>query len=199
MFPTIIARMSLTLLDWRRRVAGLYADVRAGHAADPEATLAAFRAGRSHLFATHPDSPLPAGAPPPAYWPYRPDLRFEDVEVDEGDIEPNTFAAEGSTFSRFGRIHLPIGDLDLYWLDTYGGGVFLPFRDGTSGTTSYGGGRYLLDTVKGADLGGQLTIDFNYAYHPSCFYDPVWACPLAPHENRLAVPVEAGERSVTSR
>ncbi len=62
---------------------------------------------------------------------------------------------------------------------------------------SYGGGRYLLDTVKGADLGGtdgRLVVDFNYAYNPSCAYDPQWSCPLAPPANRLTVPILAGER-----
>jgi uncharacterized protein (DUF1684 family) len=75
--------------------------------------------------------------------------------------------------------------------------VFLPFRDATSGTTSYGGGRYLWDSVKGADLGSadeELVLDFNYAYHPSCVYDPRWSCPLAPRDNWLGIPVEAGER-----
>ena len=79
----------------------------------------------------------------------------------------------------------------------YGGGVFLPFRDETNGATTYGAGRYVLDTVKGADLGGadgRLVVDFNYAYHPSCAYDPRWSCPLAPATNRLVGPVEAGER-----
>jgi uncharacterized protein (DUF1684 family) len=186
--------MSLTLLDWRRRVAALYAEARAG------GSLHDFRRGKDAVFATHPDSPLTAEARKTFagldYWPERPDLRFEDVEVD-GDVDPLELDLQGSRFTRFGRVHLPVGDLDLFWLETYGGGVFLPFTDATSGATSYGGGRYLLDTVKGADLGGEaprLTVDFNYAYHPSCFYDPVWVCPLAPHGNRLAVPVEAGER-----
>ena len=86
--------------------------------------------------------------------------------------------------------------LALYWLEAYGGGVFLPFRDSTSGSETYGAGRYLLDTVKGADLGeekGRLVLDFNFAYNPSCSYDPRWACPLAPPENRLPVPIRAGE------
>ena len=76
--------------------------------------------------------------------------------------------------------------------------MFLPFRDATSGNTTYGGGRYLLDTAKGADLGSAgdaLVLDFNFAYHPSCVYDPKWVCPLAPLANRLAVAVEAGELS----
>ena len=88
--------------------------------------------------------------------------------------------------------------LDLYWLDAYGGGLFVPFGDATSGSETYGAGRYLLDTVKGADLGaddGRLVLDFNVAYNPSCAYDPRWACPLAPPANRLPVAVRAGERA----
>ena len=71
------------------------------------------------------------------------------------------------------------------------------FADQTSGSETYGGGRYLLDTIKGSDLGGggaELILDFNFAYNPSCCYDPRWSCPLAPPANRLAVPVKAGER-----
>ena len=182
--------MSLTLLDWRRRVAALYADVRAHAASDPVGTLERFRAGRHELFTRHPDRP---GGPLPAYWPHDPALRFEDVEVDTG-VAPLVHG----DFERFGTVHLPVGDLDVFWLTTYGGGVFLPFLDATSGTTTYGGGRYLLDTVKGADLGGEggrLVLDFNYAYHPSCSYSDEWACPLAPPGNRLPGPIEAGERS----
>ena len=73
--------------------------------------------------------------------------------------------------------------LALWWLDQYGGGLFLLVRDATAGGTSYGGGRYVLDTAKGADLGSdgqRIVIDFNYMYHPSCRYDPRWVCPLAP-------------------
>ena len=94
-----------------------------------------------------------------------------------------------------------LGRLDVWWLGSYGGGVFLPLRDGSAGTTTYGGGRYLLDTVKGADLGtrdGRLVLDFNLAYNPSCSYDPRWACPLAPPPNRLAIPVRMGERHVAA-
>lgn len=201
--------MSLTLLDWRRRVASLYADVRTRGAHHPESALEAFRAGRDSLFASHPESPLEAEALDSfeglAYWPHRSDLRFE-AEVDTA-VEPSLLPIDSSdgstvTFTRFGAVHLPVGDLDVYWLESYGGGVFLPFRDGTCGTTTYGGGRYLLDTVKGADLGGddgRLVVDFNYAYHPSCFYSDAWACPLSPPGNRLAVPIEAGERIPESR
>jgi uncharacterized protein (DUF1684 family) len=78
----------------------------------------------------------------------------------------------------------------------YGGGVFLPFRDATNNRQTYGGGRYLYDTIKGADLGtaqGGIVLDFNYAYHPSCYYNPRWVCPLAPPQNILDFPVTAGE------
>jgi uncharacterized protein (DUF1684 family) len=89
--------------------------------------------------------------------------------------------------------------LSLFWLTGYGGGLFLPFRDATNGTQTYGAGRYLLDTAKGADLGsgsapGTIVIDFNFAYQPSCAFYPQWSCPLAPPENRLEQPIEAGER-----
>ena len=100
---------------------------------------------------------------------------------------------------RFGVVELEWGTLEVFWIDVYGGGVFIPFRDATSGSLTYGGGRYLLDTIKGADLGmterGELVLDFNFAYHPSCHYDPRWSCPLAPRENWLTVPIEAGERA----
>lgn len=197
--------MSLTLLDWRRRVASLYAEVRAGSNRDAEDSLRRFRSGRDDLFASHSESPLEGHARESfaglAYWPYRADLRFDvEVDTDIDHVELPIVGSDGGAFgfSRFATVHLPIGDLDLYWLDGYGGGIFLPFRDLTCGTTTYGGGRYLLDTVKGADLGGEggrLILDFNYAYHPSCYYSDAWACPLAPPGNRLGVPVEAGERS----
>lgn len=199
--------MSLTLLDWRRRVAALYAAVRDDTTAEPAGVLACFRAGRDHLFAEHPDSPLPADERPQfkglPYWPYDPTLRFE-VEVEPAPAERLT--AIGSTgepypLDRIGRVSLPVGKLDVFWVAVYGGGVFLPFRDGSSGRQTYGGGRYLLDTVKGADLGGSvgwLVVDFNYAYNPSCAYDPQWSCPLAPPANRLTVPILAGERYGTT-
>ena len=195
--------MSLMLLDWRRTVAALYADVRAEAAGDPVNALERFRMAKDRLFAVHSESPLPAGERTTfeglRYWPYDPALRFE-AEVEP--LEPLRLMAHSDSgdpypLDRIGRVGLPIGTLDVYWVAVYGGGVFLPFRDATNGDTTYGAGRYVLDTVKGADLGGagsSLVIDFNYAYHPSCTYDPRWSCPLAPPANRLAGPVEAGER-----
>ena len=104
-------------------------------------------------------------------------------------------------FTRVARVRFALGggehELDLFWLEGYGGGLYLPFADATSGSESFGAGRYLLDTVKGADLGmegDRLVLDFNLAYNPSCAYDPRWLCPLAPPANRLSVAVRAGER-----
>ena len=87
--------------------------------------------------------------------------------------------------------------LSVFWLDEYAGGIFIPFRDATSGRETYGGGRYLWDSAKGADLGmhgDALILDFNYAYHPSCVQNSIWSCPLAPQENWLTIPIEGGER-----
>ena len=87
-------------------------------------------------------------------------------------------------------------ELTLYWIAGYGGGLFLPFVDATSGSETYGGGRYLLDTIKGADLGvadGRTVLDFNFAYNPSCSYSPQWTCPLALPANRLPGAIRAGE------
>lgn len=194
----------MTLLDWRREVARLYAVARAAAAeGDPATGWRAWCAGRDALFGGHPDSPLPPAARdrftglPMA--PYDPALRFT---VPVRPAPPERLAVATGTdgvvpYERVGRVELPgYGTLDLWWLGSYGGGLFVPLRDGTAGRSTYGGGRYLLDTVKGADLGGEasaLVVDLNFAYHPSCAYDPAWACPLAPPGNVLSRPVVAGE------
>ncbi len=195
--------MSLDLLDWRRRVADLYAQVRAVAASDPPGALARFREGRDELFGSHPESPIPeadrvgfAGLP---WWPYDPAWRFEaPLQARPAErLTVHSGTGEAFTLVRLGAVETPVGPLDVHWIDVYGGGLFLPFADATNGRDTYGGGRYLLDTVKGADLGGTTTtlvLDFNFAYHPSCAYDPRWSCPLAPPGNRLSGPVEAGER-----
>ena len=190
----------LGLLDWKRRVFALYAEIRAS--SDPEAAWRLWRSTRDELFRTHPQSPRP-GYSDLAYYDYDPAARvlaeLEDLEAAPEAIE--TSGPEPMLFMPFARAHFELrGEpltLELDWLASYGGGVFLCFRDTTSGTATYGGGRYLLDTVKGADLGeddGRLVLDFNFAYNPSCSYDPGWVCPLAPPANRLAVAVDAGEK-----
>jgi uncharacterized protein len=194
--------MSLTLLDWRRRVARLYAEVRSEP--DPVAAHDHWRKTRDDLLRTHPDSPVPrqsrAGYPGAPVAAYDPRLRFDvtvDTDVPPKHIEVATGSDGVVPFDRIGRAHLPGGgDLDVWWLGSYGGGVFVPVKDATAGTATYGGGRYLIDTVKGADLGGEegrLILDFNFAYNPSCAYDPEWACPLPPPGNIVARSLLAGE------
>jgi uncharacterized protein len=195
---------TLALLDWKRRVFGLYAAVRT---MAPESGWQVWRETRNELFRSHPQSPLPAERRASfqglEYWPYDPEARvlaeLEDVEAEPQPVE--TSGAEQIRFQPFARASFELrGEqlaLELSWLAAYGGGAFLSFRDATSGRETYGGGRYLLDTVKGADLGeddGRLVLDFNFAYNPSCSYDPGWVCPLAPPANRLAIAIEAGER-----
>lgn len=151
---------------------------------------------RAELYATHPQSPRPGAVPD--YFPYDPAFCFEArVErVDPTALEVTGSAGSVTRFTRFAAAQFDRYELELYWLDSYGGGVFLPFRDETSGGETYGAGRYLLDTVKGADLGGSgetLVLDFNFAFNPSCAWDDSWACPLAPPANRLPLRVTAGE------
>ena len=195
----------LTLLDWKRRVFDLYAEVRADP--DPERAWRHWRETRDGLFRVHPSSPIPpegrSSFPGLPFFDYDPELRLlAVVEPAEPALREIATSGEGPyTFRRFARARFGLAaderTLDLFWLEGYGGGVFLSFADATSGRETYGACRYLLDTVKGADLGeqdGRLVLDFNFAYNPSCSYDPRWVCPLAPPENRLSVPVRAGER-----
>jgi uncharacterized protein (DUF1684 family) len=183
----------------------LYAQVR--RLREPVAAWELWRVTRDELFATHPQTPLPqearasfVGLP---YFDYDPKLRVL-ATVEPAERVRRQIATSGEhpyAFTRFARAVFPLREhemaLDLYWLDAYGGGVYLCFADATSGEETYGAGRYLLDTVKGSDLGseqGRLVLDFNFAYNPSCSYDPRWVCPLAPPGNRLPVPIRGGER-----
>jgi uncharacterized protein len=200
---------ALELADWRRRVSAIYQAARDDATHDPEAAWTEWRRSRDELFAAHPQSPVSlvsrlgfAGLP---YFDYDPAGR---VTARVQPAAPESVALAVSTgepvaCTRIGVCAFELDGeelaLELYWLDGYGGGLFLPFRDATSGRETYGAGRYLLDTVKGADLGtdeqGRLILDFNFAYNPSCAYDPTWSCPLAPPGNRLDTAVRAGERT----
>ena len=195
----------LDLVDWRRRVGDLY---RIG---GPDA-VSRFRRGRDELFRTHPQSPVEpdergsfAGL---HYFPYDPayrvDARFEPGDASELVID--TGGEDGAVrYRRAGRLVFEmLGEscrLTVLSLVQYAGGLFVPFRDATSARETYGGGRYLFDTAKDTDGlvleitpgSSDVTIDFNYAYNASCAYSPRWACPLAPPENFLKVPVRAGE------
>lgn len=194
------------LLDYRRQVAELYAEVRASD--DPCAAHGRWCATRRRLYSTHPQSPVPEGEREsfgrPHVWDYDPSWRLLATME---EAPPHTLelpASDGATmrFVRFARARMDDLSLDLFWLDTYGGGLFVPFVDASSGKESYGAGRYVLDTIKGADLGTEdelLVLDLTFAYQPSCAYDPRWVCPLAPPGSRLDVAVHAGERLLPSQ
>ena len=185
---------ALELADFRASVARIYLTA---------TDLGDFRKRRDELFATHPQSPVDrdefAGI---RYFPPA-DEFVADVPLRPvaGEIDIDTGGPDGVVhYSRVGILETPWGELSLWWFRAYGGGLFLPVRDGTCGTDTYGGGRYLTDTVKGTHGRGlqslsdnRVRLDFNYLYNPSCAYDDQWLCPLAPPENRVAAPIRAGE------
>jgi uncharacterized protein (DUF1684 family) len=201
-------REALELADFRARVAEIHLQC-AGEGAEG---VAEFRSRRSRLFAEHPSSALAAeqkagfeGLP---YFPHDPAARVvcELCEPDEpGGLEIDSGGEDGVVrYARVGRLETPWGQLTLFWTEGYGGNLFLPFRDTTAPEETYGAGRYLTDAIKGTFGGGvevpppgadplTVTLDFNYAYNPSCAYNSRRACPLAPPENRLEQPIRAGE------
>jgi uncharacterized protein (DUF1684 family) len=205
----------LVIADWRRRIAELYARIRA--MPDPAEAHAIWRSTREQLYREHPASPVPAEKRSgfrAIHFGYDPSWRFvvplsreaEPVAARSGgaaSIELPISTGQPRRFDRIGWLQIPLPGtarrLALFWLAEYSGGLFLAFRDATNGRETYGGGRYLLDTGKGSDLGGDagsgiVVVDFNFAYQPSCAFDPRWSCPLAAPENRLDVAVPAGER-----
>ncbi|MBB5873823.1 uncharacterized protein (DUF1684 family) [Allocatelliglobosispora scoriae] len=184
---------ALDLADWREQVARLYLS---------PVDLDGFRTARDELFATHPQSPVPPGSRGPSYFPASTDAIVEVALVPaDGETSIDTGGPDGVV--RYRRVAIaptPWGPLTLWWINAYAGGLFLPFRDGTCGNETYGGGRYLTDTAKGTFGrgvtvldGDRVRLDFNYGYNPSCAYDDRWACPLAPAENTVAAPIRAGE------
>ncbi len=206
----------LDLYDFRVRVTDLYQKRNAAllaNGADDAAVLQRFRQERDGIFATHPQSALDEeqkrvfeGIP---YFPFNPSMRFSvpiDTNIEHRQQEVVMNAAESMKMTTVGHLHFTVeqqeATLSLYWLDIYGGGFFLPFRDTTCPKESYGGGRYLFDTIKGSNFLSssneqgrmQIVLDFNYAYNPSCAYNDAWTCPLAPMENRLNVAIPAGEK-----
>lgn len=178
----------------------------------PSAAWQQFQERRNVLFKTHPQSPLTAVQRTDfqqlSYFPYDPAFRtIGHVENVVDSVEWRIELADDGDF-RFRRIAAVqfellglTAQLSLFWIQGYGGGLFLPFKDDTSSKETFGGGRYLFDTIKGADLGfdGQeIILDFNFAYNPSCAYNARWVCPLSPSENRLNMPIAAGEKKFSS-
>ena len=211
----------LDLYDWRNRVAQMYRERNAAHRAgeNPESVLTRFRAAKDALFVSHPQSPLDLNNRSSfdglQYFPYDPNLRVQAtlaLAEAEDTVEAPSSGPHTMPLRRAATLDFAIDGANVrllvFWIDVYGGGLFVPFRDATGPVETYGAGRYLFDTVKGIDFerdalatdpagyaGGEVTLDFNYAYNPSCCYDVRWACPLAPRENWLTVPIRAGERN----
>ena len=192
----------LDLVDWRRRVGDLYR----------LPSYVEWRAARDVLFREHPQSPIP-GSERAAFsglrwFPYDPGYRVHAVWTagDGSRLEIDTGGEDGVVvYRRAGVLRFVLEgetlQLTAFRQLGYGGGLFIPFADATSRHESYGAGRYLVDTVKNTDGhclivtpgSDRVSLDFNFAYNPSCVYDARWACPLAPPENRLSVAIRAGE------
>jgi hypothetical protein len=200
----------LDLVDWRRRVGDLY---RIG---GPDA-LEEFRKGRDRLFKSHPQSPIEpeerASFTGLRYFPgdpvYRVNARMQ--AGDGSELLIDTGGEDGAVrYRRAGELLFRLAGepcrLTVLSLVQYAGGLFVPFKDATAPRETYGAGRYLFDTAKNTDGlvleitpgSAEVVIDFNYAYNASCAYSPRWACPLAPPENFLRLPVRAGELSYKS-
>ena len=203
----------IALADWRRTVSESYAAMRSVPDGGRLYGWRDWRSTRNDLFKHHSQSPLSqeqrdefAGL---AYYDYRPEFCVEARL--ESTVASESFHVYLSTdgdfnYSRVATAHFVVmgitARLSLFWIEGYGGGLFLPFKDATNGHETYGGGRYLYDTIKGVDLGvsnEKILLDFNFAYNPSCAYHPRWVCPLSPRENTLPFPVTAGEKDFELR
>jgi len=129
------------------------------------------------------------------YFPENPALHlevtiepFEQVEK----IEMQTTTGDIQSYIRFGKFHFTVdgqpAELTIFFDGNY---YFLPFVDSQAGKLTYGAGRYLEPEPLG---GNRFLVDFNLAYNPYCAYNETWSCPITPWENRLKVPIQAGEK-----
>ena len=164
-----------------------------------------FRADKDAFFREHARSPLTheqrATFEGLAYYPengalvIRAVLETDGVDLDEVIIMQTTTGGT-QTYRRAGIVRFEVEGVPAQvtlFASSDANDLFLPFRDATSGKETYGAGRYL--EVEPAGLDRRVVVDFNYAYNPYCAYNPDWSCPIPPGENRLAVPIRAGEKS----
>jgi uncharacterized protein (DUF1684 family) len=161
--------------------------------------LEAFRAEKDEFFANDDQSPLLSGQRADFkglnYFPENKSLRLE-VQVEEFTekerMEMQTTTGDVQVYERYGRFHFNVDGVDAeltLYLGPYG--FFLPFVDSSAGIETYPSGRYLEPEPL---PGNRFLVDFNLAYNPYCAYNDVWSCPITPFENRLKVPVRAGEK-----
>jgi hypothetical protein len=161
--------------------------------------LDTLRKAKDGFFARDPQSPLTpeqkrsfSGL---SYFPENPALSLE-LEVEpfavQEEIEMQTSTGDVQQYQRYGRFRFEVegrpAELTIYLADY---GYFLPFTDGLAGSETYPAGRYLEPESEDGRL---FMIDFNLAYNPYCAYNDQWSCPLTPAENRLGVPIRAGEK-----
>jgi len=161
--------------------------------------LEQFRMEKDEFFAHHPESPLEdedrrnfRGL---SYFPENLTLRLE-VQVEESPskdvISIPTSTEDTQVYSRFGTIMFEVeGQTAKLTIYVNQSGYFLPFVDSLAGKETYPAGRYVEPKELG---GGRFLVDFNLAYNPYCAYADHWSCPLTPFENRLKVPIRAGEK-----
>lgn len=161
--------------------------------------LEQFRKMKDELFGRDAQSPLTNDQKSAftglAYFPANPalDLVLDLEEFTEKDeIQMQTSTGDVQRYQRFGRIRFEAdgqpAELTVY-KDAHG--FFLPFVDALASRETYGAGRYLEPELT---QDGRLQVDFNYAYNPYCAYNEYYSCPLTPFENRLKIPIRAGEK-----
>ena len=129
------------------------------------------------------------------YFPENPEmeLRIQIEEFAEKEIlTMQTTTGDFQEYERFGSFSFEVEGHQAK-LTLYHGphGYFLPFIDSLAGKETYGAGRYL-EPQRLPD--GRFLIDFNMAYNPFCAYNAHYSCPITPFENRLHIPICAGER-----
>lgn len=161
--------------------------------------LTEFRAEKDQVFAHHPQSPLTPeqkrGFSGLRYFPGNDALRLEVLAEPLSDQQPmqmQTSTGGVQTYVRHARFKFQVdgqeAELTIYRNEN---GYFLPFVDSLAGEETYPAGRYLEPEPL---PGNRFLVDFNLAYNPYCAYNEMWSCPITPAENRLKVPIRAGEK-----
>jgi uncharacterized protein (DUF1684 family) len=161
--------------------------------------LEEFRASKDDFFSSNPQSPLTPEQKREFhglhYFDENPDLKLE-VKLEkfpkQDQIMIQTSTGQTQTYTRYGKLGFSVdrqaAELTLYASEH---GFFLPFVDSLAGEETYPAGRYLEPDPLPGD---RFLVDFNMAYNPYCAYNEMWSCPLTPPENRLKVPIRAGEK-----
>ncbi len=195
---------SLCFLLWLGRLDSLLAQVGENPLDRREEKIKDFREKRDRFFKEDPHSPLKEidrkkfkGL---SYYPI--DLKYAMVgAIERYPTEPKPRYVTLATNKATGRKYVTYGRFMFKWegkassLQIFrplgGGELFLPFKDKTSETETYPGGRYLsIEPMPG----GKVLIDFNRAYNPFCQFNDKYTCPYAPEENWLGIDIRAGEK-----